>query len=375
LLTKKIAVIKRTLKIGFDAKRLFHNNTGLGNYARTMVKQLYESYPENEYHLFTPEISTNSYVTYFTEKNFFIHTKPKWLSSGLWRTAGMSKTINALNLDIFHGLSHEIPYFIKPETKTVVTMHDLIFEIKPHLFSSVDRILYKIKYRSSCQRADHIIAISNQTKTDLDIHYKVGHKTTCHYQSCSEIFQQQNSIGDAPKKHFLYVGTINERKGLLQIIKAYASLEPQFQIPFVVVGEGGEYKNKVIQEIHKNKLENHFTFKGNIENDELLKYYDECLCLLLPSIYEGFGIPVIESLFRKRPVITSYVSSLPEACGPGGLLIDPLNPTNIAVAMQKMFDETLWDRLSQLGHQYAINNFSKESSTQKLMSIYQQLIG
>lgn len=362
------------MKIGFDAKRLFHNNTGLGNYARNLVKQLYECYPENEYHLFTPKISDQDYAKFFIDNNFIIHTKPKWAISWFWRTIGVSKKVNALHLDIYHGLSHEIPYFINPRTKTVVTIHDLIYEIKASLFSPIDRLFYKIKYRSSCQRADHIIAISNQTKVDLEKYYQITHKTTCLYQSCADLFQQNNPTTESPKEYFLYVGTLNERKGLLQIVKAYALLPDQFKLPFVVIGDGGEYKNQVLKEIKINNLQQYFLFKGNIDNNKLLKYYDDSLCLVLPSLYEGFGIPIIESLFRKRPVITSKISSLPEACGPGGVLIDPLRPEEIANAMILLFDESKWNRLSHQGYQYVQNCFSTKITTQKLMVFYQKLV-
>jgi glycosyltransferase involved in cell wall biosynthesis len=288
----------------------------------------------------------------------------------MWRTFGMSSTINKIGLDIYHGLSHEIPYFIGPQTKKVVTIHDLIYEIKPHLFPLIDGFFYRQKYSSSCRRADKIIAISNQTKQDIASVYKLENKTTCIYQSCAEIFQIGSLNDIAAKKHFLYVGTINQRKGLLQIVKAYATLPSVHQIPFVVIGEGGHYKNQVIEEVKNLHLTEKFLFMGNVDNESLIKYYDDALCLVLPSMYEGFGIPVIESLFRKRPVITSNASSLPEACGPGGLLIDPENIDALAQAMSKMFEPLAWQKFSTDGYAYAKENFSTKICSQKIMDFY-----
>lgn len=286
----------------------------------------------------------------------------------------MSKTINKLGLDIYHGLSHEIPFFISHETKKIVTIHDLIYEIKPQMFPLIDGFFYRQKYSSSCHRADNIIAISNQTKQDIATFYKLEEKTTCIYQTCAEIFQ--SSVVDALplKKHFLYVGTINQRKGLLNIVKAYAKLPNAHQIPFVVIGEGGLYKRHVLEEIKKLNLSNQFLFAGNVDNRSLIEYYDSALCLVLPSVYEGFGIPVIESLFRKRPVITSNVSSLPEACGPGGLLVDPENIDELAQAMSKMFEPDTWQTYSEKGHIYAQENFSTEICSRKMMDFYQSII-
>jgi glycosyltransferase involved in cell wall biosynthesis len=285
----------------------------------------------------------------------------------------MSQKINSLKLDIYHGLSHEIPYLIGSSTKKIVTIHDLIYEINPALFPKSDGILYKIKYRSSCKRADSIIAISGSTKKDLDAKYGLSENVAVLYQSCGENFQLL-PLSLPSKKHFLYVGSINKRKGLLQIVNAYAKLAPELQLPFVVIGEGGVYKEEVIWEINNLKLESKFNFLGNIANAELIKYYDDCICLVLPSLYEGFGIPIIESLFRKRPVITSTTSSLPEACGPGGLVVNPTNIDELATAMQKMFDTRTWTTLSEKGHEYVKINFSKTATTQKLIDHYRSFV-
>lgn len=299
---------------------------------------------------------------------------PKWSNSSIWRTIRMSQTINDLGLDIYHGLSHEIPYFIGAQTKKIVTIHDLIYEIKPQLFPMIDGLFYRKKYRSSCIRADHIIAISQQTKQDIASIYRLQDKTTCIYQSCAEIFQTKPINHTPAKKHFLYVGTINQRKGLLNIVKAYAKLPSVHQIPFVIIGEGGDYKSQVIEKINELHLSEKFLFVGNVDNDSLIKFYDDALCLVLPSLYEGFGIPVIESLFRKRPVITSNVSSLPEACGSGGLLIDPVNIDAIAQAMSKMFESQTWQTCSDKGHVYAQENFSTAICCHKIMDFYKSII-
>jgi glycosyltransferase involved in cell wall biosynthesis len=352
---------------------LFHNNTGLGNYARTLVKDLHELYPQHEYHLFTPRISNHSFARYFLENNFIIHTAPVFSINGFWRSIGMSRKINSLNLDIYHGLSHEIPFNIGPNTKKVVSIHDLIYEISPSLFPKSDGMLYKIKYRSSCKRADSIVAISKSTQKDLSAIYGLSNNVNVLYQSCGENLQHE-PLNFPTKKHFLYVGSINKRKGLLQIVKAYAKLSPEYQLPFVVIGEGGVYKEEVIIEIKNLNLESKFIFVGNVDNEGLIRYYDDSLCLVLPSLYEGFGIPVIESLFRKRPVITSKTSSLPEACGPGGLTINPTNIDELAAAMQKMFEPKVWEELSEKGHKYVEVNFSKAATTHKLIDYYQSLV-
>ncbi|MBC7886238.1 MAG: glycosyltransferase, partial [Saprospiraceae bacterium] len=162
----------KKLIIAFDAKRLFNNFTGLGNYSRTLVKNLQTYFPEHEYHLFTPAISKNEETTYFLDKDkFVIHTAS--FNHPLWRSVGIAEEINKLNPDIFHGLSHEIPFGVSKNVTKVVTFHDLIYEKYPEQFGLWDRWMFKLKYRSSAQRADAIVAISDSTKHDLSSLYNI----------------------------------------------------------------------------------------------------------------------------------------------------------------------------------------------------------
>lgn len=365
------------LVIAFDAKRLFHNYTGLGNYSRTLVRNLQANFPEHSYHLFTPSIKYNEETAYFLDNSkFTIHNPKNW--SPLWRTYGMSKQINLLRPDIFHGLSHEIPFGLHRGIKSVVTFHDLIYERYPEQFGWWDRTLYGWKYQSAAQRADHIIAISESTSQDLQKMYHIdATKIQVIYQSCHDRFQSDSLDQESPaslanlKDYFLYVGSIIERKGLLQCILAYALLPTKDRKPFVVIGNGDKkYLSKVKDLIKYYKLENSFHFIQKISNPDLISVYDKSFCLVYPSIYEGFGIPVIESLFRKKPVITSDLSSLPEAAGPGAVLVDPFSPNDIAQAMIWLQEADTYTSLSNKGYEYVSAHFSSAATAQQLMNFY-----
>ncbi|MBK9687061.1 MAG: glycosyltransferase family 4 protein [Saprospiraceae bacterium] len=234
----------RPLKIGFDAKRLFLNDTGLGNYSRTLVKNMMKLYPQHEYHLFTPSIRETSETQIFLNGDCHIHTPGKFEIKAVWRSRGMSKTINAMKLDVYHGLSHELPSGISTATRTVVSMHDLIYEIYPQFFPWYNRWVYRWKYKTSCKKANHVIAISEATRKDLISRYHLDEKqVSVVYQSCGDYFMPRQR--SKQKKHFLYVGTIEERKGLLNAVHAYAQLPKEFQIPFLVVGSGSTYAEEV----------------------------------------------------------------------------------------------------------------------------------
>jgi glycosyltransferase involved in cell wall biosynthesis len=369
------------LIIAFDAKRLFNNFTGLGNYSRTLVRNLQTYFPEHEYHLFTPKIIKNEETVYFLNNEKFIVHTPSF-NSPMWRSVGMASDINKLRPNIFHGLSHEIPFGIHKSIKTVLTFHDLIYEKYPEQFGLWDRWMYKWKYRSSAKRTDHIIAISESTKEDLISMYEVDeHKISVIYQSCNDVFQiaeeetKLDGILANLSDYYLYVGSIIERKGLLSIIFAYAKLPDEYRKPFVVIGKGDKkYKQKVDDMIKYHGLASYFYFVNGISNERLLAVYDQSFALVFPSIYEGFGIPVIESLFRNKPVITSLISSLPEAAGPGAILVNPYDPDEICLAMIEINDSKKYDRLSRDGYTYVNDRFSSEGTATQLMDFYNLII-
>lgn len=370
------------LIIAFDAKRLFFNYTGLGNYSRTLVRNLQAQYPEHEYHLFTPAIKNNEETAYFLDpEKFTIHTPEKW--SPLWRTYGISSQINKLKPHIFHGLSHEIPLGIQPNIKKIVSFHDLIYEKYPEQFGWWDRNLYHLKYKNAVSRADHIVAISESTSQDLQTIYQTDiSKISVIFQSCHERFQNllrsEEPLPDSIthlNQYYLYVGSIIERKGLLQCVLAYAMLPKPLRKPFVVIGNGDKkYFSKVLDMIKYYQLEKYFHFVRGISNPALVTVYDQSFCLIYPSIYEGFGIPIIESLFRRKPVITSDISSLPEAAGPGAILVDPFSPKDIAQAMIWMNDQETYDTLSEKGYHYVTSKCSSENTAKEMMKLYGDIL-
>lgn len=367
----------RKLVLAFDAKRLFNNFTGLGNYSRTLIKNLQFYYPEHEYHLFTPKIVSNEETSYFLDNdNFFIHL-PK-STPFLYRTFVMSKQINELSPDIFHGLSHELPIGLSKNIKTVVTFHDLIYEQKPRQFNYWDTLMYKTKYRRSAKMADGVIAISQSTKNDLYTHYRISEeKITVCYQSCHEIFQNFEStwVKNSHATPYLYVGSVTPRKNLLSIVEAYHLLPAAYQRPFVIIGSGsGDYIHEVKSRIQKYGLESKFTFVGNVPNVQLLRYYADAFALIFPSHYEGFGIPIIEALFCMTPVVTSKLSSLPEAAGPGGIFVkDPKNIEQIMDAMIQLHDQALYNKLSLEGHEFVKTNYNSSVTSARVIEYYKKL--
>ncbi|MFZ1704990.1 MAG: glycosyltransferase family 1 protein [Saprospiraceae bacterium] len=362
--------------IAFDAKRLFHNFTGLGNYSRTLVKNLQFFYPEHSYHLFTSKFSVNEESKYFLDKEkFTIHTS----SNPLWRSFGMRREINSLRPDIYHGLSHEIPTGLHPSICQLVTFHDLIYEIYPHQFGLWDRKMYQKKYRRSAKLADGIIAISQSTKQDLLTYYQIpGKKVKVLFQSCNEVFQTNIPAMKTDliqeKDYFLYVGSLIERKNVENILRAFAKLDESQRKPFILVGSGlKNYVQHLKKMMHSLNIQQWFRMIPHVSNEQLVSLYDHAFALVYPSIYEGFGIPVIEALFRKKPVISSQISSLPEACGPGGLLVDPYQIDELSNALVEVQQNQVHKCLTEDGYKYVSQTFSSKVTTEAVMAYYEAM--
>jgi len=372
------------LKIGFDAKRLFNNFTGLGNYSRNLVQGLNTFYSENNYFLFTPKTKKSDDTSDFLTNKYEIIQPTSGIKS-MWRSYSCVKDIKNLKLDLYHGLSHELPFGIKKTgAKSLVTIHDLIYKTYPNDFKIIDRKIYDYKFRYACENADKIIAVSESTKTDLKNIYNIPKdKIEVVYQSCQEHFK--NRLTDIeninilkkynlPQNFMLYVGSIIERKNLLGIVKAIHKIKDQINIPLVVVGQGKDYKAKVQEYIKQNKLEKHVIFTKNIAFTHLPSLYQSANVFIYPSYYEGFGIPIIEALWSKTPVITTNISSLPEAAGPGAYYCNPENSESIAEGIIKITTNSEYSRqLISKGFEH-VQKFESDKNAWKLMEVYKSVL-
>lgn len=374
------------LRIGYDAKRLFHNFTGLGNYSRTLVKDLQRFYPENQYHLYSPSAPSNPRTQDFHQSNHLsIHTSTHAIPA-YWRSSGIKKDLQKDQIQLFHGLSHEIPMGLKStKIRSVVTIHDLIFKSQPHLFPFVDRQIYDFKFRYSCQNADRIIAISESTKRDIIKYYKVApEKIEVIYQTCHEQFKQEVTEEkkaevqlkyNLPNEYLLYVGALIERKNLLGLIQAMEMLPDSLGVPLVVIGNGEKYKAKVKEYLVGKDIEKNILFLDDFSFLDLAAIYHKALALCYPSFYEGFGIPIIESLFCKTPVLTSRTSSLPEAGGSGAIYVDPRHRESISNALEKILDDDTYGEQMAIEGYAHVQQFRSEPLAEQIMGLYKNICG
>lgn len=373
------------MKIGYDAKRLFHNFTGLGNYSRTLVANLAERFPTNEYHLFSPKLKKHRETNLFLENQppFFTHDAGK-VPAAFWRTFKMKDEIKNQKIDVFHGLSHEIPAGIQQmNLKTVVTIHDLAFKVYPKFFPFVDRKIYDIKFRYACEKADAVVAISESTKQDIIRFYDISEeKIKVIYQSCDSNFLVKKTDEERaavlekyglPSEFLLYVGSIIQRKNLLTIIKAMEQLPNDLDIPLVVVGSGKAYFKKIKKYLTTNPIRNRIIFTKKIQFSDLPAIYQQAQLFIYPSVYEGFGIPIIEALYSGTPVISSPISSLPEAGGASSFYVDPTDSEAMKDGISKILEDSdLRQKMISDGRKY-VRKFDAEKVTEEMMGLYASL--
>jgi len=358
------------MRIGFDAKRIFQNATGLGNYSRLVVKHLATLYPENEYFLFTP--NAHNRLPFEVAGN--VHTV---IGRGsVWRSFGIRRDLMRYKIDVFHGLSNELPFSIdKTDCKSIVTIHDLIFDLFPHHYPGVDRTVYELKTKFAVNHADTIIAASESTKLDVMRHYHVSEdRIKVVYQTCDDIFflppVADISGYNLPSTFMLYVGSVTERKNLLSVCKAYKQIPQNERIPCVIVGNGKRYALEVKQYIHTHQLQEHFLFFENVPTEHLPALYHAATCFIYPSMYEGFGIPVLEAMACGCPVLTSRVSSLPEVGGSAAMYFSPGSPEQIAEAIRMVSGDADRRRSMQEAGFAQAALFSAQKTTEQILSIY-----
>jgi glycosyltransferase involved in cell wall biosynthesis len=256
-------------------------------------------------------------------------------SKALWRSRGIVSDLRRDGIQVFHGLSGELPMGIrKSGIKSIVTIHDLIFLRHPEFYHWIDTKIYAWKFRQTLREADHIIAISECTKRDILAYGEVDErKISVIYQSCAPKFSAlQSAIPN--NRYILSVGSIEARKNILLAVKALPYLPEAVNL--VIVGRHTPYTDEVIAYAEKEGLTHRIKIMHGVSDEELPKLYAEAEAFVYPSRYEGFGIPIIEAISCGLPVVACTGSCLEEAGGPDALYVDPDDAEAMAQAIRQV---------------------------------------
>ncbi|OYP63980.1 glycosyltransferase family 1 protein [Prevotella sp. P3-122] len=374
------------LTIGYDAKRAVSNGTGLGNYCRTLLNDLGTIDTTDSFRLYVPDLGRDDLrsqldmprnMSFVTPANKLV--KPL---RSLWRIKGIVNDLKRDGVDIYHGLTGELPLGLSEAgIKSVVTIHDLIFMRCPEYYNPVDVAIYKWKFRNTCKQADRIIAISECTRRDImELGEIDDSRINVVYQSCGTRFCQQ--VGEAqkaevrsryslPQRYILFVGTIEERKNALLAAQALPYLSDEIHL--VLVGRQTAYAKTITSFARQNGLANRIHMLSGVPTSDLYAIYQQAECFVYPSRYEGFGIPVIEAIQSRLPVIACTGSCLEEAGGPDNVYVDPDEPQEMAMAIKSITDNPDAARQIVTRSLDYIRRFENGNVAQEMLNVYRSL--
>ena len=376
------------MTIGYDAKRIVCNGTGLGSYGRTLVNDLAEAVPPGTVlNLYAPERGDERLRRQIMPRQDVRFVYPDKaggpLRRALWRMHGIVDDLVRDGVKLYHGLSGELPVGIREAgIRTVVTMHDVIFMRHPEWYGWLDRKIYAWKFRKTCLEADRIIAISECTKRDVMLFGGVpAEKIDVIYQSCGTRYKMRESekkkheVHTAymlPERYIVSVGTIEERKNVMLAVKAMRLLPDD--VSLVVVGRTTPYGERVKRYAARNGLGRRVKFLHDVPADDLPAIYQMAEACVYPSRYEGFGLPVIEAIQSGLPVVACTGSCLEEAGGNATLYVDPDDVCAMADAVKKVLKgaPAREERIAA-GLDY-IRRFENDGVAQRVLEVYDEIL-
>ena len=377
------------LVIAYDAKRVVKNGTGLGNYGRTLINDMARMVPDTtRLQLYTPDMGLPKLHSQVADAPNVTFVCPSGFGfpggKALWRSRFVVRDLLRNHVDLYHGLSGELPLGIrKAGIKTVVTIHDLIFLRHPEFYHRIDAWLYARKFYRTCREADRMIAISECTKRDI---MEYGHvdadRIDVVYQSCAprfsrplseEVLQQTRRKFNLPRRYVLNVGTVEERKNVLLAVKALAFLPDD--VALVVVGKRTNYVDKIVRYLHQHpSLQSRVLLLHGVDDTDLAAIYRQAACFVYPSRYEGFGIPIIEAIHGGLPVVACTGSCLEEAGGEGALYVSPDDAEACAQAIGLLLENEEERRRRIALCQRYVQRFEGNNVASDVLHVYEKLM-
>lgn len=362
------------MKIGIDARNLIHSLSGIGRYVWETSKAL--SAHGHSLVLYLPE-APHQQLPELPSCEFRI-----WDFKGPWRRVVWSsfvlpRAIKQDGLDVFWGPAHRLPPGLDAHLRKVLTIHDMVWRKAPETMHWQTLTGERFLMKPALKRADVIIADSRATADDiigfmptLKERIRIVYPGLTRFSEDEEV-QLPPFMNLRSARYALFVGTLEPRKNLPRILNAFASVPVSVRkdLKLVIAGGQGWRMANLTDLVKKVGLENEVVITGRVSDSQLAELYLSAQFLLMPSMYEGFGFPIIEAQSFGVPVITSNISSMPEAAGAGAILVDPRSEEQIARAIASLItDRELAKRLSSLAKENHLN-FSWDKTATEIASI------
>ena len=368
------------MRIAIDAHTIGERETGNETYTLNLIRELLSLDEKNEYFLY----ATDPYELRARLPSEKARIVSLWPTSSLLRIPlVMPLAARKQGVSLLHVNYIAPPYCPCP---TVVTVHDLSFALFPHFFSPRDHLLLSTLVPISVRRAAKVIAVSQRTKEDLLEHYHLPEdKVTVTYEAASEAFRplEERSVLTQLRERYglhhpfiLTLGNLQPRKNMVRLVKAYDRLRKRgFTHQLVIAGQAHWRSSEIYRAVEEHGLEDEVLFTGYVPDTDLPLLYNAADLFILVSLYEGFGLPVLEAMACGTPVVASRTGSLPEVVGEAGLLVDPLDIEGIAEAIVEVLSQPhLASQLRERGLNRAAN-FSWRRTAEETLRVYEKAVG
>ncbi len=374
--------------IGIDYTPAYEQGGGIGRYVRELVTALAKQDQATTYKLFVSGANLRKMPA--TPGINFVwqptRLSPIWLAR-LWHRAQLPFPVESFTgrLNLYHATDFVLPPTL-PNTQTLLTVHDLSFirvpeTASPNLRAYLDRVVPR-----SAQRADHILADSQTTKDDLIEIYKLpSEKITVLLSGVDDRFKpisDSDGLLTIRKKYGLglwsyifSVGTVQPRKNYTRLIQALAHVRAAgHDLHLVIAGGRGWLEDPIYAAIHDTHMEEYVHFIGFADETDLPSLYNAAFCCAFPSLYEGFGLPILEAMACGIPVMTSNVSSLPEVAGDAAILINPYDIDEMSDSIKQLMENSILRKTLIAKGFTRAKEFSWQKSAAQLRQIYANLI-
>lgn len=365
------------MHIGIDCRTILNPRggefAGVGHYTQNLVTHLVEQYPHDDFVLFANEttdalakIAKNSNVRIV---HFPLQRSRRFLPL-VYSHGVVARTIAGQKLDVFHGPANSIP--LAYSGPSVVTVHDLAIYSHPEWFRKESPFSQKILVPQSLKKSRAIIAVSQSTADEVQRLFNVlKEKIQVVYEG--GVKNKPTLFERRTNNEILFVGTLEPRKNLIRLVKAFEQL-PDTQYTLILAGKSGWNNEELVETIAQSSAANRIQLRGYISAEEKIRLMQKCAVFVFPSLWEGFGLPVLEAMSVGAPVLTSNISALPEIGGDAVYYCDPNSIQSIQDGLQQLLDdEQLRQKLSKKARQRA-EQFSWQRCAQETYNVYKSIV-